>query len=83
MKSGLPTATSRWRFLARAATLGLAAPFGVAAGRTLALPRAAPPRSERVSDLSGRRDGRRRSSGELKKISFAWNAGAPELVATA
>jgi NitT/TauT family transport system substrate-binding protein len=75
-------AATRRRFLVRAATLGLAAPFGLAAGRGLALTRAAPPfdphafpicRAAATSDAG--------PPGELKKISFAWNAGAPCLLA--
>src|ERR1700689_83811 len=70
---------SRRHFLA---TLGLAAPFGLAAGRGLALTRVAPPpfdpsafpicRAAATGDAA---------PGELKKISFAWNAGAPCLLA--
>ena len=44
-------------------------------------PAGASVRSARVSDLPRRRDGRAVPSGELKKISFAWNAGAPCLLA--
>src|SRR3984885_2823205 len=84
MKSDLPdaTTTSRRRFLARAATLGLAAPFGVAAGRSLALPRAALPFDPHAFPICrAAATGDAVPSGELKKISFAWNAGAPCLLA--
>jgi NitT/TauT family transport system substrate-binding protein len=82
MKSDLPATTSRRRFLARAATLGLAAPFGVAAGRSLALPRAPLPFDPHAFPICrAAATGDAVPSGEMKKISFAWNAGAPCLLA--
>src|ERR1700733_1344227 len=84
MKTALPDATtpSRRRFLTRAATLGLAVPFGVAAGRSLALPRAALPFDPHAFPICrAAATGDAVPSGELKKISFAWNAGAPCLLA--
>jgi ABC-type amino acid transport substrate-binding protein len=72
-------AATRRRFLA---TLGLAAPFGLAAGRGLALTRVAPPFDPRALPICrAAAPGDVAPPGELKKISFAWNAGAPCLLA--
>jgi NitT/TauT family transport system substrate-binding protein len=75
-------AATRRRFLARAATLGLAAPFGLAAGRGLALTRVAPafePHAFPICRAAATSDAV--PPGELKKVTFSWNAGAPCLVA--
>jgi NitT/TauT family transport system substrate-binding protein len=72
---------SRRAFLAKVAAVGVAAPVGLVAGRVLATPRVAP---FPVSDLPICRaaaDGGTVPTGELKKVTFAWNAGAPCLLA--
>ncbi|MGO9418265.1 ABC transporter substrate-binding protein [Roseiarcus sp.] len=74
---------TRRRFLVRAAALGAAAPFGLAAGRGLALTRVAPPPFDPSAYPICRAaaTGDAVPTGELKKVTFAWNAGAPCLLA--
>ena len=76
-------AASRRRFLVRAATLGLVAPLGLAAGRVFALTRVGPPPFDPAAFPICRAaaNGETVPPGELKKVTFAWNAGAPCLLA--
>lgn len=73
---------SRRAFLLRAAAAGLAAPAGLAAGATLAQPwtgAGAPRLDDPICRTAA--EGAAAAAGPLKKITFAWNAGAPCLVA--
>ena len=83
MTSQLPDAkaATRRRFLARAATLGLAAPFGLVAGRGLALTRVAPLDPGSFPICRAAATGDAPPPGVLKKVTLSWNAGAPCLVA--
>jgi NitT/TauT family transport system substrate-binding protein len=77
------TSATRRRFLVRAAALGVAAPIGLAAGRGLALTRVGPapfdPHGFPICRAAATGDAV--PAGELKKVTFAWNAGAPCLLA--
>jgi NitT/TauT family transport system substrate-binding protein len=73
--------TSRRTFLARAAALGVAAPIGLVAGRGFATPRVAPLDPLEFPICRAAADGEAVPSGDLKKVTFAWNAGAPCLLA--
>ena len=74
---------TRRRFLVRAAALGVAAPIGLAAGRGLALTRVGPPPFDphAFPICRAAATGDAVPAGELKKVTFAWNAGAPCLLA--
>jgi NitT/TauT family transport system substrate-binding protein len=73
-------AASRRAFLAKAAAIGATAPIGLMAGRVFATPRvAAFPETFPICRAAS--DGAAVAAGELKKVTFAWNAGAPCLLA--
>jgi NitT/TauT family transport system substrate-binding protein len=72
---------ARRRFLMQAAALGVAGPIGLAAGKSLALTRAAPLDPALFPICRAAADGAGLPPGELKKITFSWNAGAPCLLA--
>jgi NitT/TauT family transport system substrate-binding protein len=71
---------SRRAFLAGAAALGVAAPIGLAAGRVFATPRILPPALPDLPICTAAVTDAAAAAGPLKKITFAWNAGAPCLV---
>ncbi|WP_294535372.1 ABC transporter substrate-binding protein [uncultured Rhodoblastus sp.] len=71
---------SRRAFLAGAAALGVAAPIGLAAGRVFATPRIAAPPAPNLPICRAAVTDAAAAAGPLKKITFAWNAGAPCLV---
>ena len=73
-------ASSRRAFLSGAAALGVAAPIGLAAGRVFATPRIAPPAAPNLPICRTAVADAAAVAGPLKKISFAWNAGAPCLL---
>jgi len=73
--------TARRRFLFQAAALGLSAPLGLAAGKGLALTLGGAPEIPSYPICRAAADGSAPPPGELKKITFAWNAGAPCLLA--
>ena len=72
---------NRRAFLAGAGALGLAAPFALAAGRSLALTRAPALDFDALPICRAAADGDPVPTGDLKKVTFAWNAGAPCLLA--
>jgi NitT/TauT family transport system substrate-binding protein len=72
---------ARRRFLLQAAALGLAGPIGLAAGKSLALTRVAHFDPSLYPVCRAAADGAGLPPGELKKVTFAWNAGAPCLLA--
>jgi NitT/TauT family transport system substrate-binding protein len=72
--------SSRRTFLAQAAALGLAAPIGLVAGKVLATPRPAKLDALNFPICRAAAEGDV-SAGPLKKVTFAWNAGAPCLLA--
>jgi NitT/TauT family transport system substrate-binding protein len=74
-------AAARRRFLMQAAALGVAGPLGLVAGKSLALPRVAPLDPQTFPVCRAAADGAGLPPGELKKVTFAWNAGAPCLLA--
>jgi len=71
---------SRRAFLAQAAALGLSAPIGLAAGKVFAIPRA-PLDPSAFPICRAAADGSPIPTENLKKVTFAWNAGAPCLLA--
>jgi NitT/TauT family transport system substrate-binding protein len=71
----------RRAFLAGAGALGLAAPFALAAGRSLALTRAPALDFDALPICRAAADGEPVPPSERKKVTFAWNAGAPCLLA--
>ena len=73
--------TARRRFLFQAVALGLSAPLGLAAGKGLALTLGGAPEIPSYPICRAAADGSAPPPGELKKITFAWNAGAPCLLA--
>jgi NitT/TauT family transport system substrate-binding protein len=73
-------AGSRRAFLASAAALGVAAPIGLAAGRVFATPRINPPVLPDLPICRVAAADAAAATGPLKKITFAWNAGAPCLL---
>ncbi|ACK51593.1 NMT1/THI5 like domain protein [Methylocella silvestris BL2] len=73
-------ASSRRIFIAGAAAAAVGAPAALAAGRVFAFPRAAID-AQGLPICSVAADGPAPAAGPLKKITFAWNAGAPCLVA--
>jgi NitT/TauT family transport system substrate-binding protein len=70
---------SRRAFLAGAAVLGVA-PIGLAASRVFATPRIVPPALPDLPICSAAVTDAAAVGGPLKKITFAWNAGAPCLL---
>ena len=72
---------NRRAFLAGAGALGLAAPFALAAGRSLALTRAPALDFDALPICRAAADGEPVPPSERKKVTFAWNAGAPCLLA--
>ena len=72
---------ARRRFLLQAAALGLSAPIGLAAGKGLALTLGGAPEIPPFPVCRAAADGAAPPPGDLKKITFAWNAGAPCLLA--
>jgi NitT/TauT family transport system substrate-binding protein len=75
------TMGSRRTFLTKVAAVGVAAPVGLLAGRVLATPRVAPFPESDFPICRAAADGGAVPIGELKKVTFAWNAGAPCLLA--
>jgi NitT/TauT family transport system substrate-binding protein len=73
--------SSRRAFLLQAGALGAAAPIGLLAGRVLATPRVAQLPDTGSSICRAAAAGEVVPAGELKKVTFAWNAGAPCLLA--
>jgi NitT/TauT family transport system substrate-binding protein len=71
---------SRRAFLAGAAAIGVAAPMGLAAGRVFATPRIAPLALPNLPICRAAAADAAAVAGPLKKITFAWNAGAPCLL---
>lgn len=82
-KSPDAASAARRRFLLRAATLGLAGPLFAAAGKGLALTRVAPPPFDPAAFPICRAaaSGEGVPAGPLKKVSLAWNNGAPCVIA--
>ena len=75
-------ARSRRAFLLGAATAGAAAPLGLAASQVFATPRISVPLIANPPICkTAAADSAAAATGPLKKITFAWNAGAPCLVA--
>jgi NitT/TauT family transport system substrate-binding protein len=72
---------TRRKFVVRAAALGLAGPLGLVAGKGFALPRVAPFDPTDFPICRAAATGEAPPDGELKKVTFAWNAGAPCLLA--
>jgi NitT/TauT family transport system substrate-binding protein len=72
---------SRRAFLAKVAAVGVAAPVGLIAGRVLATPRVAAFPESDLPICRAAADGGIVPASELKKVTFAWNAGAPCLLA--
>jgi NitT/TauT family transport system substrate-binding protein len=73
-------AASRRVFLAKAAAIGAAAPIGLMADRVFATPRVVPfPETFPICRAAA--DDAPVAARELKKVTFAWNAGAPCLLA--
>ncbi len=68
-------------FLLKAGALGLAAPLGLAVGKGFALTRPASIDFDALPVCRAAADGDPVPPGERKKITFAWNAGAPCLLA--
>ena len=75
------TASSRRAFLAKVAAVGAATPVGLLAGRVFATPRAVRLPETDFPICRAAADGEPVPAGELKKVTFAWNAGAPCLLA--
>ena len=74
-------ARSRRAFLLGAATAGAAAPLGLAASQVFATPRISVPLIGNPPICkTAAADSAAAATGPLKKITFAWNAGAPCLV---
>jgi NitT/TauT family transport system substrate-binding protein len=71
----------RRAFLAGAGALGLAAPFAFAAGRSAALTRGSTLAFDPLPVCRAAADGEPVPPAERKKVTFAWNAGAPCLLA--
>ena len=74
-------AKSRRAFLLQAGALAAAAPVGLLAGRVFATPRIAQLPETGFPVCRAAADGGTVAAGELKKVTFAWNAGAPCLLA--
>jgi len=68
-------------FLLKAGALGLVAPLGLAVGKGFALTRPTPLDFDALPVCRAAADGDPVPPGERKKITFAWNAGAPCLLA--
>jgi NitT/TauT family transport system substrate-binding protein len=68
-------------FLIKAGALGLAAPLGLAAAKAFAFTRPAPLDFEALPVCRAAAGGEPVPAGERKKVTFAWNAGAPCLLA--
>jgi NitT/TauT family transport system substrate-binding protein len=68
-------------FLLKAGAIGLAAPLGLAVGKGFALTRPAPLDFDALPVCRAAADGDPVPAGERKKVTFAWNAGAPCLLA--
>jgi NitT/TauT family transport system substrate-binding protein len=71
---------SRRAFLLSAATVGAAAPLGLAASKVFATPKISAPALDNPLICKTAATDAAVAAGPLKKISFAWNAGAPCLV---
>ena len=71
---------SRRAFIAAAAAVGAAAPIGLLAGRVFATPRILPVPGAELPICRTAAAGSPVAAGPLKKINFAWNAGAPCLL---
>ena len=71
---------SRRAFIAAAAAAGVAAPIGLLAGRVFATPRILPVPGAELPICRTAAAGAPVAAGPLKKINFAWNAGAPCLI---
>ena len=78
-KTNEPSTPTRRSLLTSAAAVGLAAPTGIIAAKVFAAPRPVPlpDFDSKICKTAATAD----SGGPLKKITFAWNAGAPCLLA--
>jgi NitT/TauT family transport system substrate-binding protein len=72
--------STRRVFIASTAAIGVGASAGLLAGRVFAMPRAAPIDAPEFPICRTGAESASVAAGPLKKITFAWNAGAPCLV---
>ena len=76
-----PERLARRGFLLKAGAIGLAAPLGLAAAKAFALTGPKPIGFDAFPICRAAADGEPVPAGERKKVTFAWNAGAPCLLA--